>query len=66
MLGEMYYMFKKILNHARENAASIIEYRREIHKFAEIGFKTDKSVDFIIKKLENLIELKQFLRKLSL
>lgn len=54
MLGEMYYMFKKILNHARENAASIIEYRREIHKFAEIGFKTDKSVDFIIKKLENL------------
>lgn len=58
--GEMLYMFNKLLNYARENEKKINDYRKQIHQYAEIGFNTDQTVNYIKKKLKSFnIDLKK-------
>lgn len=46
-------MFIKILDYANQNTRIIKEYRQTIHRFAEIGFNTEKTVKFIKETLES-------------
>lgn len=46
-------MFRKILDYANQNTSIIKAYRQTIHRFAEIGFNTEKTAEFIKKALES-------------
>lgn len=51
---EMYHMFKNLLNQAQLNFDNINKYRKDIHKLAETGFNTHKTVSYIENVLDSL------------